>query len=134
MEEKKSKFCLWVKAHKKQLIISGVGISVLFGIILGIKNKDVPMELWAMLERRVRKEPQVNLDADSKVEVISESVMLSVPRNYTCPQEPVPVCLHVRNLGGGRVHSAEKAAEADALGIILSPNQTLVDSYTKYAS
>ena len=52
-------------------------------------------------------------------------------RKYTSPQEAYGVDQHIRNLSGGRHHSAEKAAEAAALGISLSPNQTLVDSYTK---
>jgi len=134
MEGKKTDFLIWVKVHKKQLILAGVSITIVVGIILGIKNKDVLVELWAVLEKRVSKVQQAKLDTDSTAEIISGNGVLAVPRNYTRPKEPVPVDLHIRNLCPGRVHSAEKAAEAEALGIILMPNQTLVDPYMKYAA
>ena len=43
----------------------------------------------------------------------------------------VDVESHIRNLPDGWHPSAEKIFEAEKLGILLAPGQTLVDSYTK---
>ena len=56
MEEKKDSFKAWVIAHKKQLILAGISISVVLGIILGIKNKDALEELWTAMKLKIRKE------------------------------------------------------------------------------
>lgn len=58
MEEKKTDFLGWVKQHKKQLILAGISISVVIGIILGAKNKDILEELWATLKRRTNNDLQ----------------------------------------------------------------------------
>lgn len=135
MEEKKTDFLGWVKQHKKQLILAGISISVVIGIILGAKNKDILEELWATLKRRTNNDLQPKYQPISLTQtVMPENDALITPRNYTLPQEPVDVCMHIRTLPVGRVHSAKKAAEAEAIGILLQPNQTLVDSYTKYAA
>ena len=55
-------------------------------------------------------------------------------RSYTSSQKAFDVNRHIRNLSGGRHHSAEKAAEAATLGIVLLPHQTIVDTYTKCAA
>jgi len=38
MEEKTS-ILAWIKAHKKELIIAGIGITAIIGVILGIRNR-----------------------------------------------------------------------------------------------
>ena len=135
MEDKKTDFLGWIKQHKKQLILAGISISVVIGIILGAKNKDILEELWATLKRRTNNDLQPKYQPISLTQtVMPENDALITPRNYTLTQEPVDVCMHIRTLPVGRVHSAEKAAEAEAIGILLQPNQTLVDSYTKYAA
>lgn len=135
MEEKKTGFLIWVKAHKKQLILAGISITAIAGIILGIKNKDALMELWATLEESIKKVPQktpaVIPTAQTSVPALET---VAVPRTYNPPQAPFDVTQHIRTLSGGRQHSAEKAAEAATMGIVLMPNQTLVDSYTKCAA
>lgn len=135
METQKSDFLLWVQAHKKQLIFAGISIVAVFGIIIGLKNKDTLVELWETLEKKAKKVPQVTPSSVPVVDTaLPEIEVLKVPRYYTPPDAPVPVRLHVRNLPKGRMHSTEKAAEAEALGIILLPHQTLVDPYIKYAA
>lgn len=135
MEEKKTDFLGWVKRHKKQLILAGISISVVVGIILGAKNKEALEELWVTLKKSTPKELQPEFRTIPLTQtVLPENDMLMTPRNYTLPQEPIDVSMHIRTLTGGRVHSAEKAAEAEALGIFLLPNQTIVDPYTKYAA
>ena len=135
MEEKKTDFLGWVKQHKKQLILAGISISVVIGIILGAKNKEVLEELWATLRKSTKNELQPKFKTISLPQTVRpENASLLTPRHYTLPQEPVDVCMHIRTLPAGRVHSVEKAAKAEAIGILLQPNQTLVDSYTKYAA
>lgn len=52
--EKKT-FIVWVKEHKTQLLLSGIGISTLIMTILGIKNKDVINALWESLKKEIEK-------------------------------------------------------------------------------
>ena len=135
MEEKKDSFKAWVIAHKKQLILAGISISVVLGIILGIKNKDALEELWTAMKSKIRNVPKTELIVEPISQTSTPQLQIvTAPHTYTRPQEPVNVGLHIRTLSGGRTHSAEKTAEALALGIDLLPNQTLVDPYTKYAA
>ena len=135
MEEKKDSFKAWVIAHKKQLILAGISITVVLGIILGIKNKDALEELWTAMKLKIRNVPKTELIVEPISQTSTPQLQIvTAPHTYTRPQEPVNVGLHIRTLSGGRTHSAEKTAEALALGIDLLPNQTLVDPYTKYAA
>lgn len=135
MEEKKTEFIAWVKEHKKQLIFAGISVVTIIGVIIGIKNKEAIIDLWNSLEKKLTKVSE-KLPESLNVEQITPYAFEEVKsvRSYTSPQEAVDVRRHIRNLSDGRHHSAEKAAEAAALGIPLLPNQTLVDSYTKYAA
>lgn len=135
MEEKKKGFIAWVKAHRKQLLVSGVSVSAILLVILGIKNKETMLDLWNFLENSITKVPEklpenMNLE-HLTLPAIDEDFSVRV---YTSPQEAFDVRQHIRNLSGGRQHSIEKAAEAAMLGIPLLPNQTIVDTYTKYAA
>ena len=135
MEEKKNDFLEWVKAHKKQLVLAGIGVSALVVIVFGIMNKDDLVKLWVELEERINKVPRSIPTSGSVTRIATpETEIINTTRSYTCPQEPINVRLHIRTLNGGRTHSAEKAAEAIELGIELLPNQTLVDPYVKYAA
>lgn len=135
MEENRKGFIAWVKAHKKQLLIAGISVTAIIGIILGLKNKEAIKELWETLENSLSKTsdklPESITIVQTAPPAIEEVLLI---RMYTSPQEPFDVSQHIRNLSGGRHHSVEKAAEAAALGIDLLPNQTLVDTYTKYAA
>ena len=123
MSEKKKGFIIWVKTHKKQLILEGVGLATIIGIILRLKSKDALETLWVSLEECVKKVP-----IEEQV-ALSETVMPT--RKYTSPTEAFDVSRHIRTMAVGRHHSVEKAAEAAALGIELLPNQTIVDTYAK---
>lgn len=135
MEENQKGFIAQVKAHKKQLLIAGVSVTAIIGIILGLKNKDAIKELWDALENSLSKTPDKVSEPITIAQTAQPLLEEVMPvRLYTSPQEPFDVSQHIRNLSGGRHHSAEKAAEAAALGITLLPNQTLVDTYTKCAA
>lgn len=132
MEESRTGFVAWVKAHRKQLILAGISITALIGIVLGLKNKDAIKDLWATLEDNLKRLPS---NPHSHIPIVesplSTTELAPISRNYTPPQNPFDVSQHIRTMTDGRHHSPEKAAEALALGIVLLPNQTLVDSYTK---
>ena len=115
----------WIKEHKKQLLLTGISITVLLGVVIGIKKKDELEELWQLLSSKIS---QPNVKECSAYQVITESSH-SVPeyKNYTPPKEPFNRCWHIRNMAPGKHHSAEKAAEAAAHGIHhLEPNKTFV--------
>lgn len=56
MEEKKS-FLMWIKEHKKQLIIAGFSIASIVGIVIAIKNRESIMRMWESLRRSITKQP-----------------------------------------------------------------------------
>lgn len=127
METERYSFIKWVKAHKKTLLLMGIGVTAIIGVIIGLKNKDAIMDLRDSLEDGIAKVPE------EMPEEPMNAVRTTPLRSYTSPKKASDVRQHIRNLSGGKHHSAEKAAEAADLGISLPPNQTLVDSYTKYA-
>lgn len=135
METERYSFIKWLKAHKKPLLLAGISVTAIIGIILGLKNRDAIMDMRESLEKSIMKIPEKLPQPLSAVSVTPSALEEVIPvRSYTYPQEAFDVSRHIRNLSGGRHHSAEKAAEAAALGIFLLPNQTLVDPYTKCAA
>lgn len=92
MEKVKSDFCIWVKEHKKQLIVAGISVAAIVSIIIGIKNKDTIIELWDSLEKTVKKIPRSSGTSilEQRTEVISSPKILQ-PRIYTLPEESFSV-------------------------------------------
>lgn len=135
MEDQKTGFIEWVKAHKKQLTIAGISTLAIIGIALGIKNKDAIIELWESLQKSISKSPSETpapktMEIQSTMsEIVAETK--EVTRVYTPSTIPFNVKDHLRNLPEGWHASPEKITEAELLGIELLPNQTLVNSYTK---
>lgn len=142
MEEQKKGLLAWVKAHKQELIIAGISAAALITIILCIKNRDSIKALWKSLRRAIEE----SLDEVSEVsqktteKIVQSSVTVTdainsteIPViNTTRPiQNPFEVTDHIRNLHEGCRASAKKITEAENMGIILQPGQTLVDAYTK---
>jgi hypothetical protein len=142
MEEQKKGFLAWIKAHKKELVIAGISLTALTGIILCIKNRDSIDALWKSLSGAIEKSPtetpkisQTTIEkiAQSSVTVtdIIKPTEISVINTTRTSQDPFEVSDHIRNLHEGWRASAEKIVEAEAMGIILQPGQTLVDAYMK---
>ena len=142
MEAQKKGFLAWVKKHRKELIIAGISATALIGIIICIKNRDSIDALWKSLIRVIEKSPneapkisQTTIEkiAQSSVTVTDvinpiELPVINTAINY---QNPFEVSDHIRNLHEGWRASAKKITEAEAMGIILQPGQTLVDAYMK---
>lgn len=66
MEEKKS-LLLWIKEHKKQLIIAGVSIATIVGIILAIKNRESILRLWTSLKKAIEKTPEIRPSVNTEI-------------------------------------------------------------------
>lgn len=132
--ETKKGLLAWVKSHKTELILAGVSITTIIGVILGLKNKDALAELWATLSKTITKAPVEMAVAASAAAATPVLETVASTRAYTPPTEAFDVSRHIRTMAEGWHHSAEKAAEAAALGIELLPNQTLVGPYTKGAA
>ena len=132
--ETKKGLLAWVKSHKTELILAGVSITTIIGVILGLKNKDALAKLWATLSKSITKAPMETAVAASAATVTPVLETVASTRAYTPPTEAFDVSRHIRTMAEGWHHSAEKSAEAAALGIELLPNQTLVGPYTKGAA
>lgn len=140
LEDQKKGIIEWAKAHKKQLTIAGTSTLAVIGIILGLKNKDAIIELWASLQKSISKapaelpKPSSPVPKTLKAKITMAELMAEtkeVTRSYTPSTIPFNVKDHLRNLPEGWHASPEKIAEAELLGIELLLNQTLVNSYMK---
>lgn len=145
------KFISWIKAHKKALIIAGISIGTLIAIVLGIKNREAIMEVWASLRKIVEKPAEKVLKAPvvEKVAEVAPAIGASpvadqilgevTPVVEECAAEigrrgytaPFDVSRHIRTLADGQHASPEKVEAALKLNIILQAGQTWVEGYTK---
>ena len=120
----------WIKAHKKQLMLGGIGIAALIALVLGIKNKNTLKALWASLKGAVEPTAEIisNAVTTTVTEIPAETPALLLSNDPCVPQE---VRRHIRNLHEGWHASPEKLAAAREMGIILQEGQTWVDNYMK---
>ena len=87
MNEKPVEFLLWVKTHKKQLIITAISITAIAGIILGFKSKDVIIDLWEAMEKNKEKIPETIPTEVSVVQATASTIeTVEGHRSYTAPQ------------------------------------------------
>lgn len=128
--KEQSQIIQWIKAHKKQLILAGIGIAAMIALVLGIKNKDTLKALWASLKGAVEPTAERISDAvtTTVTEIPTETPALLLSNDPCVPQE---VRRHIRNLHEGWHASPEKLAAAREMGIILQEGQTWVDNYMK---
>ena len=135
MEEKKKTIIDWIKAHKKQLILAGVSITVILGVIIGINNQKELEKAFKSLKDLVEKTP-IPVVNDKKVVSVVNSVntsetLMEKAKDTSAPIRRAPhgVSGHPRNLPDGWKASAKKLKNAVENGIILTDGQTWVDSY-----
>lgn len=55
LQEEKKGLVVWIKEHRKQLTIAGVGVAVLTASVLGIKNKEAFAETRKSLKELIEK-------------------------------------------------------------------------------
>ena len=133
------------------LIIAGISIGTLIAIVLGIKNREAIMEVWASLKKVVEKPTEKALRAPVMEKVAKVAPVISVapatdqvlgevkPLVEECAAEigrqgyaaPFDVSRHIRTLSEGRHASPEKVEAALKLNIVLQDGQTWVEGYTK---
>lgn len=128
--KEQSQIIQWIKAHKKQLILAGIGIAAMIALVLGIKNKDTLKALWAALKGAVEPTAERISDAvtTTVTEIPTETPALLLSNDPRVAQE---VRRHIRNLHEGWHASPEKLAAACEMGILLQEGQTWVDNYMK---
>ncbi len=133
-DSSRNSFLKWAKSYKKELIFAGVSIATIIGIIFGIKNKDELTKLWSFLEKRINHASD-SCEINAPIpQFLTDAITTKPERVYTLPAKPFDVSRHIRNMPAGHHHSAAKAIEAENLGIILLPNQTIVDPYSKFVA
>ena len=120
----------WVKNHKKELIIAGVGIGFVIATIVAIKNKDTLEALFASLKKSTEmpdspvtivRACQMTDDTDAVNKVIDDVVPIC--------REPHPVSGHPRILHKGWKASQEKLLQMAEMGMQPDPGLTWVDAY-----
>lgn len=142
MEEQKKGFLVWVKKHRKELIIAGISATALIGIIICMKNRDSIEALWKSLIGAIEKSPtEATKISQTTIENIAQSSVtvtdainptkIPVINSEITYQNSFEVSDHIRNLHEGWRASAKKITEAESMGIILQEGQTLVDAYIK---
>ena len=129
---KKSKMIRWIKAHKKELALIGIGAGATILIILGIRNREVLKAYWTTLVRALTKtggnaEPVLKATEDT-VKVARETMKAAEKVGEVVPFK---VKGHIRTLPRGFHASPEKIASAP---FELMDGQTWVVDYVKGAS
>ena len=125
-------FKTWWQTNWKKVV---AGVVVIGGTILVIKNWGeivvVTEKLAAMLKPEAKLPNPVA--APNVVEEIDIAPVVELAKDVVrkSPDAPFGVIAHIRTLPEGRHASSKKIAEAAELHIVLLPNQTLVDAYTK---
>ena len=120
----------WVKAHKKELLISGA-ITIVGGIII-INNKETILKWFENgIPKMVTSHRPKNVAACSASKIAETVVEESIQNASPATRTPFKVSEHVRNLPKGWHPSKEKVAYALANGYTLGENQTFVRGYTK---
>lgn len=133
MEETKEKksFTTWVKEHRKELIIAGVGIAVLTISVVVLKKKATPRGsrvIEDMTKSILNKASSI--EAESVTEATTTVVIGKVNETITHRKVSHDVASHLRNLPKGRCASPLKLATAAEHGFQLSPGQTWIETYT----
>ena len=141
MKEKRS-LIRWIKAHKRELVIAGIGIAAVIGAVMMIRNRAALKVYWEFLLRVVGKPGQSSVKAAEKVvkatetatkttETVAKAAETAAKATHTAEVIPFDVAKHVRNLPEGWHASPGKIATALENGIELLDGQTWVDSYWK---
>lgn len=146
MSEKKSKFKTWWEKNKKKVCVVGgalVAVGIGAAAYYVLKNKKAA----AIVVKKVgvagllaaKNLSDVALDfntaADTCEPVAGETVTADIPIDSVFSDDAIEKTriviedMFIRNLPDGWHRSAEKTAEAAALGIKLADNQTLVDPF-----
>ena len=132
-EQNKTETTWWERNRKKVLTIGGIVVAVGVGVLI-FKNKDALIALLKCGKKLTSTVPQITeptvIEKVSEViaNVDKEAISIIKPLNNGLP---FGVEGFIRNLPDNWHPSAEKIAQATALGIKLGEHQTFVNSYMK---
>ena len=123
----------WIKNNKKKLVVAGVSITTLTLVVLAKKNKIKWEEPCLPIFSENKQTNQSRIEKiHSTIDTLPLQSQSQSTRMPIASNGPFDVKQHIRTMSPNKHHSAEKAAEAKLLGIILEPNQTIVDEYQRY--
>ena len=103
MEAEQRSFIEWLKVHKTELILAGVGIPLIILLILGIKNQDQLLALWKSLKNKISEVPKYStmtqtIKKPSLVEATQPRLVIHATHSYKGAKIPQGVGSHLRNL------------------------------------
>ncbi len=129
MQKEKKKLKVWIKEHKKELIISGVSIASIGMLIIGVKNYKDQEKVYRSLEKLVEKTPDSfpTTNAVPLKDSIPMGIIEIKPESTNRVSHDVSK--HIRNLPEGYKPSMEKVLSAADFGFELLPGQTWVKPY-----
>lgn len=126
MEEKKESCFIWIREHKKELIIAGISVGAIMALSFGLKNRALPEEKIESLKSVVKKATEKSHDVetfDKAVTVVDEEAKKIITR------VPHDVSMHPRWLPENKKPSQQALAYAEEIGFPLAEGQTLVKAY-----
>ena len=122
-----------VKEHKKEIIVSGIVFATCAGLLIGIKNRDLLINLCknntAYLVDSDEVKKTISTVAENQLRETGAVGEMALEEGLA--KRTFEVSGHIRNLSMGRHASQAKIDIAKAQGIELLEGQTLVDTYTK---
>ena len=135
MKEERNSVITWIKDHKKELIIAGIGVAAAILVVLAIKNRKELESTFATFKRAIKN--QQSTPSSTLEHPATKCVSQISPVSVTTENNIVPltrcshfVKMHTKKLPAGHKASAEKIAQALELGMDLPEGQTIVNAYT----
>ncbi len=125
MEKEKKTVQEWIKEHKTELIIAGVGLLSIGGALFYFKGPH-GIKLGKQIKHVADISPAIKPQIANEMVHAEKAVLTEIIKT----RAPHEVAGHVRNLAKGCKPSINKLEQATKLGITLLPSQTLVDGYT----
>lgn len=92
--KEQSQIIQWIKAHKKQLILAGIGIAALIALVLGIKNKDTLKSLWTSLKGTV--EPTSEAITETVTQTVKEFITSLTGSTNTIITSPTITTINIQ--------------------------------------
>lgn len=129
MEKEKRKIRNWIKEHKKELILSGISITMIILTLVGISNSKEIEQFLDVLNDRIGNRGDCDITVLSTDSINLEPPKAVTERTISLTKAPHEVSEHLRNLPQGWNASPSKMLTAVEHGYNLIPGQTWVESY-----
>lgn len=135
-DREKGKVKVWLKEHRKEIILSGAVITGTAVSILAIRKYETVIEILEDLKMGMKKKDIPFLDKSSVIQQLPvDDSHDMTDGGFICDTDieeiQSMVSRHIRNLHEGWQASEEKKAAALRKGIALEANQTWVEKYPR---